>query len=259
MKAAMLGRVYGFTLIEVLVALVIVAFGMSALLAALSSSADNISALREKTLAEWVALNQIADARLLASPPPPGSAEGDVKGFGNGDWHWRRDVIAIDAIPGMLEIAVRVRRLAPGSASDSSSTTSVAPSKPSSSHPSGGLSSSSGGYGSSGLGLLGASSLTRQQLGATKLPATKDDQQWVTTVIGFRGDSVGPPSGEQPDWSACNSGGTTGSPGICGSGSSSGGASSSSGTNMSPVNGVLTPNPGSSSGVTSPIVTPGNQ
>lgn len=264
MSAPARRRQGGFTLIEVLVALVIVAFGMSALLAALSSSADNISALREKTLAEWVGLNQIADARLLPNAPQLGSTEGDVKGFGNGNWHWRRDVIAVTMIPGMVEIAVRVRRLPPGSASSSGGDTNAGPSPPSTTRSSSGVggssSGSSSGYGSSGLGPLGASQALKQ-LGATKLPATKDDQQWLTTVIGFRGDSVGAPTGVEPDWSACNTGSTTGSAGICAASSSSGGASSSSssGTNTTPVNGIATPNSGSSGGITPPITQPGNQ
>ena len=54
----------GFTLIEVLVALAIVAIGMAAVLGALNSSADTVSYLRDKTFAQWVALNRIAGLRL---------------------------------------------------------------------------------------------------------------------------------------------------------------------------------------------------
>jgi general secretion pathway protein I len=53
-------RTGGFTLIEVLVALAIVAIGMAAVLGALSSSGGTIIYLHDKTLAEWVALNHIA-------------------------------------------------------------------------------------------------------------------------------------------------------------------------------------------------------
>ena len=42
----------GFTLIEVLVALAIVAIGMAAVMGALSSSANTLSYLRDKTLAQ---------------------------------------------------------------------------------------------------------------------------------------------------------------------------------------------------------------
>jgi general secretion pathway protein I len=113
----------GFTLIEVLVALVIVGFGMGALLAALSASASNIAALREKTLAQWVALNQIADARLNLQAPQTGTTQGDLKNFANGDWHWQQDVIALTQIPGLLQITVNVRRLTADSPSTKSSST----------------------------------------------------------------------------------------------------------------------------------------
>src|ERR1700691_1527972 len=100
----------GFTLIEVMVALVIVAFGMGAVLAALSSAANNIAALHDKTLAQWVALNLVADTRLNLQIPTAGSSQGDVKAFGNADWHWQQDIVAVPSIPGLLEITVRVLR-----------------------------------------------------------------------------------------------------------------------------------------------------
>jgi type II secretion system protein I len=248
MSDQIFGRTEGFTLIEVLVALVIVAFGMSAVLAALSSSAENISALREKNLAEWIALNQIADARLIATAPQPGVSEGDVKAFGNADWHWRRDVIAVDMIPGMVEIAVRVRRMTPGSkSSNQSGSNTTTPTKRLSGNSSGGVGSffSSSGASSGGVGELGATSEAMRKLGAANLPSSGDQQQWVATVIGFRGDSVGPPNGEAPDFGACVSTATAGSQGACG-GASSSGASSSSGAATNAVIG-----PGNS---TTPVV-----
>jgi general secretion pathway protein I len=240
-------RARGFTLIEVLVALVIVAFGMGAVLAALSSSADNIAALREKTLAEWVALNQVADTRLNLSMPQPGVTEGDVKDFGNGNWHWRQDIIAVDAIPGMIEIAVRVKRLQPGDKSSDSSTPSLKTPSRSASNSSSGApasffsssgTSSSSGFGASSLGqLTGSSGAGMQSIGASKLPGSDTDQNWVATVIGFRGSAVAQATGEQPDWSFSSS-----------SGASSSGASSSSGTNLAnPNNGATTGSSGATS------------
>ncbi|HEY6451610.1 MAG TPA: type II secretion system minor pseudopilin GspI [Steroidobacteraceae bacterium] len=104
---------HGFTLLEVLVALVIVAFGMGAVLASLSSAANNVGALREKTLAQWIALNRIADVRLNLQAPTTGTTQGDVKGFGNGDWHWQQVVTAMQQIPGLMQITVSVRRNTP--------------------------------------------------------------------------------------------------------------------------------------------------
>ena len=67
-----MSRTRGFTLIEVLVALAIVAIGMAAVLGALTSSANTVAYLRDKTFAQWVALNQIATLRLSGQMTPAG-------------------------------------------------------------------------------------------------------------------------------------------------------------------------------------------
>lgn len=100
-------RAGGFTLVEVLVALVIVAFGMGAVLSALTSAADNVTRMREKTFAEWVGLNQLATERLQASLPATGSKEGDVD-FAATRWHWQETVENID-VPGIRRLTIRVR------------------------------------------------------------------------------------------------------------------------------------------------------
>ncbi len=103
----------GFTLIEVLVALAIVAIGMGALLATLSSSADTVSYLRDKTFAEWVALNHIAELRLKGQIPAKGKTDGDVD-FANGHWHWQQEVLDT-SVKGIERIDVSVRPVdAPG-------------------------------------------------------------------------------------------------------------------------------------------------
>jgi type II secretion system protein I len=104
------GRDGGFTLIEVMVALAIVALGMSALLETLNVSAGNVAALRDKTVAEWIAMNKIADTRLTLNPPLLGTSEGDIDDCAHGTWHWRQDVTAVTAIPGLVSITVSVRR-----------------------------------------------------------------------------------------------------------------------------------------------------
>jgi len=99
----------GFTLIEVLVALAIVAVGMAAVLGALSSAASTTAYLRDKTFAEWVALNQIATLRLKmqTAPPATGNTAGEVD-FAGRSWHWRQEVSATE-VKGMLRIDVKVR------------------------------------------------------------------------------------------------------------------------------------------------------
>jgi general secretion pathway protein I len=100
----------GFTLIEVLVALVIVAVGMSVLMGALSSSARTVFYMQDKIFAEWLALNQIATLRIglqQGQIPPTGTTNGDMD-FANRSWHWRQDVVA-SQVPGINRIDFKVR------------------------------------------------------------------------------------------------------------------------------------------------------
>jgi len=65
----------GFTLIEVLVALAIVAVALSAGMRALAQSADGASSLKARTLASWVAENRLARAQL-GDPTASGNTAG---------------------------------------------------------------------------------------------------------------------------------------------------------------------------------------
>ncbi len=55
----------GFTLVEVMVALVVVGVALPALLSQVMSQVDGTLALREQTVAHWVAQNQWARLQLL--------------------------------------------------------------------------------------------------------------------------------------------------------------------------------------------------
>jgi general secretion pathway protein I len=114
-------RLTGFTLIEVLVALVIVAVGMSALMGALSSSAKTVVYMQDKTFAEWVALNQIASVRIILQKgqiPPTGNTTGDID-LANRTWHWRQEVVD-SQVPGIRRIDVKVRPKDVGGGDDDS-------------------------------------------------------------------------------------------------------------------------------------------
>jgi len=108
----------GFTLIEVLVALMIVAFGMGAVMTSLTSAASNTERLREKSFAEWVGLNQLALARLTTALPAVGTTSNEVD-FGGSRWHWQQTVENF-VVPTVLQLTIQVRHAdAPNSSSKS--------------------------------------------------------------------------------------------------------------------------------------------
>jgi len=96
----------GFTLIEVLVALVIVAIGLAALMITISSTARTSGFLRDKTLAQWIALNRISEVRLNLAKAGQNTDTGQVN-FANRTWHY--DTRYFDtSIATMKRIVVRV-------------------------------------------------------------------------------------------------------------------------------------------------------
>ncbi len=102
-----MSRPRGFTLIEVLAALAIIAIGMAAVLSTLGSSASTAGYLRDKTLAQWIALNQIAETRLSSQLPSPGTTDGKLDYAGR-HWHWRQEVTDGE-VPGIYRIEVSVQ------------------------------------------------------------------------------------------------------------------------------------------------------
>jgi general secretion pathway protein I len=102
----------GFTLIEVLVALVIVAAGAAAVLASLNSAATSTTYLRDKTFAQWIAGNRMAETRLASATPTNGTTSGDLEYAGQ-RWQWQQ-VIDDSQLPGLRRVDISVRPLAPG-------------------------------------------------------------------------------------------------------------------------------------------------
>jgi general secretion pathway protein I len=105
----------GFTLVEVLVALVLVGIAVAALLTALNSAANSTLFLREKSFAHWIATNRIVETRLATNPPADGVTVGEIE-FGGQRWQWRQ-TIARAAFPGVrrVDVSVRPMTLAEGS------------------------------------------------------------------------------------------------------------------------------------------------
>jgi len=96
----------GFTLLEVLVALTIVALSLTAVAASMSQMIDAATTMRDRTYASWIAQNKITEIRLANTIPDVGSSTGEVE-FGNADWEWRV-VISESGIEDFMRIDVSV-------------------------------------------------------------------------------------------------------------------------------------------------------
>ena len=69
----------GFTLLEVLVALAVLAVALGAVIQATGSFSRNQIYLRDRTFAEWIARNQLVSMQLGTVWPPIGQVKGEVE------------------------------------------------------------------------------------------------------------------------------------------------------------------------------------
>lgn len=81
----------GFTLLEVLVALAILAIVMGALIKVTDSYAFNAGYLQQKTLAQWIAENKAIEYQLMQEFPPLGKQQGQIE-MAKVEWQWRVQV-----------------------------------------------------------------------------------------------------------------------------------------------------------------------
>jgi general secretion pathway protein I len=84
-------RLRAFTLLEVMIALVIVSFSLLSIATAVNARLNNSTTMRERMYASWIAQNKIVELRLTNTVPEVGSTSGDIE-FGNAIWDWRTEV-----------------------------------------------------------------------------------------------------------------------------------------------------------------------
>ena len=68
----------GFTLVEVVVALAIVAIGMLAVFKTIGDTVNNVATLRDRSFAAWIADNRITELRLSGQMPSVDETAGDL-------------------------------------------------------------------------------------------------------------------------------------------------------------------------------------
>ena len=80
-------RVGGFTLLEVLIALAVLALSMGAAIKAASDYTSNQAYLRDRTIAMWVARNVLVRFQVEKEWPKVGERKGTEE-MGRREWRW---------------------------------------------------------------------------------------------------------------------------------------------------------------------------
>lgn len=96
----------GFTLLEILVALLVLAIAMTALIKASGHRARVQADLSQLTLANWVAANAIEEVKLQDPFPNTGSRSGRSR-MGQLDWSWQMEIVQTED-SGMRRLNVEV-------------------------------------------------------------------------------------------------------------------------------------------------------
>lgn len=96
----------GFTLIEIVIALLVISIALAAVISTTTNSVDSGAHLRNKTIALWVAQNYINDTVIHKKWPDTGEVKEQVT-MNNRVWLIRTDVIAT-ANANMRRMDVRV-------------------------------------------------------------------------------------------------------------------------------------------------------
>jgi general secretion pathway protein I len=98
----------GFTLIEILIALVVLAVAMGSIIKAASDYTVGLSHLRDRTMANWVARNVLNEFQVTNDWSTPGQRKGDMQ-MGHYEWRWLANISQTDE-PELRRLDVEVLR-----------------------------------------------------------------------------------------------------------------------------------------------------
>jgi len=101
-----LRRPGGFTLLEVMVALVIISLALAGVAGSMGQMIDTANTMRDRTYASWIAQNKIAELRLSGVLPEVGESSGE-EDYANTTWAWSAE-ISETGIENLMKVDVSV-------------------------------------------------------------------------------------------------------------------------------------------------------
>jgi general secretion pathway protein I len=96
----------GFTLIEIMVALAIITIALGAIIESTTASNRNLQYLRDRSIATWVAGNELARVRAQRLWSSRSSRSGSVE-MGGREWSWKMQIHKTDD-PDMRRVEIQV-------------------------------------------------------------------------------------------------------------------------------------------------------
>lgn len=99
-------RIRAFTLIEVMVALAVIALSLTAVAAKMGRMIDTSNSMQERTFSSWIAQNKITEMRLANVLPEVTTTSGDIEYAGR-SWRWRA-VVTESGIENLFRVDVEV-------------------------------------------------------------------------------------------------------------------------------------------------------
>ncbi|MCX7125333.1 MAG: type II secretion system minor pseudopilin GspI [Gammaproteobacteria bacterium] len=99
-----------FTLIEVLIALMIIAIALGAAIRATNSSIHTTIHVKNTMGAHWVGMNVLSAMQTGITPTPrPGNTSNGKTNLLGQEWHWTAQSEEFSQLPGVTKITVTVR------------------------------------------------------------------------------------------------------------------------------------------------------
>jgi len=99
-------RQRGFTLIEVLIALMVISISLVAIAGEMISMLNAANTMQERTYASWIAHNKITEMRLANVVPEVSTSSGELD-YANREWAWRA-VVSETGVENLFRVDVTI-------------------------------------------------------------------------------------------------------------------------------------------------------